>query len=239
MADPRIAALVIAGLVLLGPPGASSAEPVRHEHAAREHVVVRIADDGLEPAIRMVAPDEAVVWINYARFTTRITLGREATTRAHCREPSHFRTNEGGRLVAERVDRFAAASLCLLEPGAYEYVIEEVDSAARPVQLVPGGRKFEGRLLVQRAGSAAIENADLRRLARYHRSWAEVDREIAEMREQLAAIHEAQRSAGTGSEYRQRAGEARADAAEHERLAREIEGWLDGDRATAEPGERR
>lgn len=141
--------------------------------------------------------------------------------------------------MAERVDRFAAASLCLLEPGAYEYVIEEVDSAARPVQLVPGGRKFEGRLLVQRAGSAAIENADLRRLARYHRSWAEVDREIAEMREQLAAIHEAQRSAGNGSEYRQRAGEARADAVEHERLAREIEGWLDGDRATAEQGERR
>jgi len=216
---------------------ASSSEPLRHEHAVREHVVVRIADDGLEPAIRTAAPDEAVMWINYARFPVRITLEREAATRVNCREPSHFRGDEEGRLAADSVDPFAAASLCLLEPGAYDYVIEEVDGAARPVQLVPGGRKFEGRLLVQRAGSAATVSADLRRLARYHHSWAEVDREIAEMREQLAAIHEAQRSSASASEYRQRAGEARVDAAEHERLAREIEAWLDGDRASAEGGE--
>lgn len=54
---------------------------------------------------------------------------------------------------------------------------------------------------------------------------------------QLAAIHEEQRSSASASEYRQRASEASVDAAEHERLAREIEAWLDGDRATAEKGE--
>lgn len=237
--DPRRAAVVVAGLSLLGQSGISSADPVRHEHAAREHVVVRIADDGVEPAVRMAAPDEAVVWINYARSTVRITLGREATTRVHCREPSHFRTNQDGRLVAEIVDRFESASLCLLAPGTYEYVVEELDSAARPMQTVPGGKSFQGRLVVQRAGSAPVGAADLRMLARYHRSWAEIDREIAELREELAALHEAERSGTTASEYRERAGEARADAADHERLARAIEAWLDGDRATAaEGGER-
>ncbi len=87
---PRIATAVVTGLFSpIGLAVASSSEPLRHEHAVREHVVARIADDGLEPAIRTAAPDEAVVWIHYARFAVRITLEREAATRVHCREPSH------------------------------------------------------------------------------------------------------------------------------------------------------
>lgn len=209
---------------------ASSSEPTQpHEHALREHVVVRITDQGIEPQIRMADPDEAIVWLNYARFPARITLDREATSRVHCREPAHFRSSEGGRLQAEQVEPLGAASLCLLEPGAYEYAVEEMDGGGRPVRVVPGGRKFEGRLVVRSAASPAAEISDLRRLARYHRAWAAIDREIAEMRRQLAQLYDPETQSGPASEYRERAVEARASAAEHERLAREIEGWLEGE----------
>lgn len=204
------------------------AEPQEaHEHAVRDHVVVRVTPFGVEPAHRLATPQEAVVWLNYARFPVRITLGDGVVARVRCSEPSHFEAAANGRLEAPFVEPLAAASLCLLEPGKYDYVVEELDAASRPPRPVPAGRRFEGTLWIAAPEEAILPEADLRRLVSYHRAWAHAQREIAAAREDLARIYEAQREPGMAAAARARAGQARSEAEDHEHVARRFEESLD------------
>ena len=220
-----VAALVL-GLAF-GAHSSRTESPQAHEHAVREHVVVRVTPFGVEPVQRLATPQEAVVWLNYARSPIRITLGEGVVDRVRCSEPSHFEVAAGGRLQAPVVEPLAAASLCLFEPGRYDYLVEELDAASRPPRPVPGGRRFEGTLWIAPPEAAIPPVADLRRLVSYHRAWAQVQSEIAEAREDLARVHEEQDEPGLAAAARARAAEALSEAEEHERMARRFEASIE------------
>lgn len=222
----RFGAVAALGLALAH---SSRAEPPKaHEHAVREHVVVRVTPVGVEPVQRVATTQEAVVWLNYARSPVRITLGEGVVEHVRCSEPSHFELAAGGRLQAPLVEPLAAASLCLLEPGTYDYVVEELDAASRPPRPVPGGRRFEGTLWIAAPEAAIPPGADLRRLVSYHRAWAQVQSEIAEARDDLARAHEEQGEPDLAAAARARAATARSEGDDHERMARRFEESIDG-----------
>lgn len=198
--------------LIIGIPTLAGAEEFseRHDHAARDHVVVRVGTLGLDPIVRSATPEQAIVWLNYANFPVRITLSESAATRIQCREPSHFELAADGSLRATWVDQFGAASLCLLEPGAYRYVVEQLDEAERPPTPLLGGRRFEGQLSIVPEVDANIE--DLRSLVSFHRAAERAPRDIATAREELAQLQEDAGRAEDAAATRQEAALALAAA---------------------------
>lgn len=161
--------------------GAEAGESIAtaHEHTAKEHVVIRIGDLGIQPESQTLAAQEAVVWINYGQVPVRITLEPGAATRVSCREPSHFEVEESGELRAPMLEAFGMASLCLLSPGEYGYTVEELDLVSRPIRVLPGGRRFSGALVVREEPSGSPRSSSISNLAFYHRTLAMTEHELA------------------------------------------------------------
>lgn len=216
----RNVVFLLAALVVTGPSAAASSDD-RHEHSGREHVTVRVSRTELDPGIRLATTRDAIVWLNYARIPVRIRLEPDASTRVRCREPSHFRLAVEGYLVASPVEPLEAASLCLLEPGTYDYVVEQLDTAARPPRPVPGGREMRGQIVVSKA--AAPTGRDLRRLVDHHRRIAGMEREISRARSQFADLLEANGDLRGASDARRRARAAEVAAARHATEANALE----------------
>ena len=217
----RTSVLVLAVLVL--PLRAPATEAGRHEHAGREHVSVRISTTGVEPSTLAAGPRDAIVWLNYARIPVRIRLGAGAATRTRCQEPSHFTVGPQGHLIAEHVEPLGAASLCLLAEGTYDYVVEELDTASRPIRPLPGGRRFTGRIVVSRDTESAARSRNLERLAAHHRALAGMEQDMAEARDRLADLLDGEGEAKAAASIRRRADEARAAAKRHDSEAAIIE----------------
>ena len=196
-----------------------------HEHAVRDHVVVRIAERQVQPERRTATPEQAIVWLNYASFPVRVSLRSAAATRMRCREPSHFQMSEAGRLASAVVPPQGSASLCLLDPGRYRYLVKELDPASASGTVVPGGRRLEGEIVVASGveGEERGDSYDVASLARYHRAQADLYLQIAEVREDLVALYEADGLAEAAAGQRARAKQARSEAAQHVRAARRYE----------------
>ena len=228
----RSIGLILATVLPVQPLAAQSA--MDHEHAARDHVLVRISSAGLEPSPRLATPNDAIVWLNYARFPVRVSLEANATARIHCREPSHFALAADGSMRADWVEPLGAASLCLLAPGRYDYLVEELDGAARPPSPLPGGHRFEGRLIVTAMPTAEQADGSRWRLASHHRAVAGMETEIAAARDRLADLLDADGQRDAAARARERARQARVAAAAHTAEAKAIERTLEGIERTLE-----
>ncbi len=220
MERKRWIVVLLLAAVATGPSAAASSED-RHEHAGRDHVTVRVSRTDLDPGIRLATTRDAIVWLNYARTPVRIRLEPDASTRVRCREPSHFRLALEGYLVASPVQPLEAASLCLLEPGTYGYVVEQLDTATRPPRPVPGGREMRGKIVVSE--TAGPTGGDLRRLVDHHRRIAGMEREISRARSQFADLLEANGDLQGANDARRRARAAEKAAAWHAAEAKALE----------------
>lgn len=220
--------LLFSSVVLAGP-STPDVEASVHEHALREHAVVRITQLGLEPPIRLMLPEEAVVWLNYSHETVRISI-EDAATRARCREPSHFAATGDLELQSPALAPLESASTCLLTPGSYRYRVEVLDTASRPVRVVRPVQKsrFEGRLIVSGEGEQVAP--ELWRLALHHRELARREIMRAQLYDDLARLYLASGDGAAEKVERERGRQARATARDHEAAASGFEASMQRER---------
>jgi hypothetical protein len=109
--------------------------------------VVRIRGyEGVSPLNLFIEPGTVVIWLNQYQGRIKITFLSKKVTLA-CKSPVNFFINEQGVFESNVVEFGAVASLCLIECGSFDYVIERspADATARSE-----GFRFEGRIVVKK-----------------------------------------------------------------------------------------
>jgi hypothetical protein len=109
--------------------------------------VVRIRGyEGVSPLNLFIVPGTVVIWLNQYQGPIKITFLSKKVTLA-CKSPVNFFINEQGVFESNVVGFGAVASLCLIECGSFDYVIERspADTSARSE-----GFRFEGRIVVKK-----------------------------------------------------------------------------------------
>ncbi len=111
-----------------------------------KHSVVRIRGyEGVSPLNLFIAPGTVVVWINQYQGNVKISFPGKKVTLA-CKSPVNFLINDQGIFVSQSVRYGAVASLCFVERGTFDYVIERSPASA---SAQSEGFRFEGKIIVK------------------------------------------------------------------------------------------
>jgi hypothetical protein len=116
------------------------------DHAALDHVFVRVTDGGLRPGIARLRADQAIGFLNSSSFVVRVSFDASIAARIKCRSQASF-TRVGARLESARIQGSQFASLCSLAPGEYAYRVDLQTSAGAGSDLAVSS--FDGTLRVE------------------------------------------------------------------------------------------
>lgn len=109
--------------------------------------VVRIRGyEGVSPLNLFIEPGTVVVWLNQYLGRIKIAFLSKKVTLA-CKSPVNFFLNDQGVFESNAVEFGAVASLCFVECGTFDYVIERspADASAKSE-----GFRFEGQIIVKK-----------------------------------------------------------------------------------------
>jgi hypothetical protein len=109
--------------------------------------VVRIRGyEGVSPLNLFIEPGTVVVWLNQYQGRIKIAFLSKKVTLA-CKSPVNFFLNDQGVFESTAVEFGAVASLCFVEYGTFDYVIERspADASAKSE-----GFRFEGQIIVKK-----------------------------------------------------------------------------------------
>ena len=109
--------------------------------------VVRIRGyEGVSPLNLFIEPATVVIWLNQYQGRIKIAFLSKKVTLA-CKSPVNFLFNKQGVFESNSVEFGAVASLCFVESGTFDYVIERapVSSTAKYE-----GFRFEGKIIVKK-----------------------------------------------------------------------------------------
>ena len=148
----KVILLLSVVLFLYAYPGFAGEQPPERGVVAKTEVdlkqqIVRIRGyEGVSPLNLFIEPGTVVIWLNQYQGPIKITFLSKKVTLA-CKSPVNFFINEQGVFESNVVGFGAVASLCLVECGSYDYVIERspADASARSE-----GFRFEGRIVVKK-----------------------------------------------------------------------------------------
>jgi hypothetical protein len=94
-----------------------------HEHALKEHRVVRIGRVNLFPPTLEISAQDAAVWLNLSSGPVEVSLDKDVVMHMHCKEPVLFKLAKDGTLRSGKIPAFGSATICSLDPGTYEYTV--------------------------------------------------------------------------------------------------------------------
>jgi len=109
--------------------------------------IVRIRGyEGVSPLNLFIEPGTVVIWLNQYQGKIKITFPSKRVTLA-CKSPVNFSLNEQGFFESNAIEFGAVASLCFIESGSFDYIIERapVSSTAKYE-----GFRFEGKIIVKK-----------------------------------------------------------------------------------------
>jgi plastocyanin len=113
------------------------------------HRVIAVRrDEGPVPQYLKAAPGTTVVWVNYGRQPIEILFTRKEVTMA-CKAPVKFVVGEDGAYVSEMIPSGAAASLCFVEKGTFEYFTRKAIKVARDLGDMSQIKSVRGTITIQ------------------------------------------------------------------------------------------
>ena len=109
--------------------------------------VVRIRGyEGVSPLNLFIEPGTVVIWLNQYQGQIKIAFLSKKVTLA-CKSPVNFMLNEQGFFESNAVEFGAVASLCFVESGTFDYVIERTPVLATAKSE---GFRFQGKIIVKK-----------------------------------------------------------------------------------------
>ncbi len=108
--------------------------------------IVRIQGyEGVSPLNLFITPGTVVIWLNQYRGQIKVTFPDKKISLA-CKSPVNFNLTDEGYFVSNTVDFGGVASLCFVEQGSFNYIIERFPSAQTAKSE---GFRFEGKIVVK------------------------------------------------------------------------------------------
>lgn len=115
---------VCLSMIVLCAVTARAADKVVPEKKMPGHTVIRINQiNGLDPKQVTVKQGTTVIWMNHTDSLAEIQFTGKAVTVA-CKSPTHFIVDENGSFVSDRIPPSSVASLCFVEKGTFNYVLQ-------------------------------------------------------------------------------------------------------------------
>jgi hypothetical protein len=136
--------LLVVGLIVLNCSLIAHAE----EKQELKTSIVRIQGyEGVEPLNLFITPGTVVVWLNqYKQATVEVQFPNKKVTMA-CQSPVNFLLSKEGTYVSNPIPFGGVASLCFIEQGTFDYIIER---SQLPVGEPKSDKfRFEGKIVVK------------------------------------------------------------------------------------------
>lgn len=109
--------------------------------------VITIRAGGVEPASLAAKPGDTVVWSNAMPWNMAMILFRKGKeVSLACVAPVGFSLTPSGVYASDLIAPGGVASLCIVEPGAYEYVVNQIGSDRSFPDKFP---LYPGRIIVR------------------------------------------------------------------------------------------
>lgn len=102
---------------------------------------------GISPAELTIEPGTTVIWLNDSRTPVELQFEGKQVTMA-CKSPVHFIVDENGSFISDRIPQGSVASLCFVEKGEFNYVMNKAATQATS-QEQRGSGNFKGKIIVK------------------------------------------------------------------------------------------
>lgn len=112
----------------------------------KQQVVQIRGYEGVSPLSIFIEPGTVVIWLNQYQGKIKITFPSKRVTLA-CKSPVNFSLNNQGFFESNSIGFGAVASLCFIECGSFDYIIER--APVSPTAKYEGFR-FEGKIIVKK-----------------------------------------------------------------------------------------
>lgn len=124
----------------------SKEEHIRPEKKVQGATVIRVDGvKGITPKVLKVTPGYTVIWFNESESLVEIQFTGKQITLA-CDNPVNFVLDMDGSFVSNKIPMGSVASLCLIQPGEFDYTVKRV---SRHVAGKDMNERFSGRLIVE------------------------------------------------------------------------------------------
>jgi len=100
---------------------------------------------GIIPPVLSVTSGHTAIWINESHSLVEIQFVGNQITMA-CDQPVNFITDVDGSFVSNKIPIGAVASLCLIQKGEYEYVVNRLSAGVSDAE---GARALKGKIIVE------------------------------------------------------------------------------------------